>query len=275
MSFKTFTLKLFKYSFILAFLTMFLSTTTNVFASEQPIEKQAPVKKVAFKKTKKGHGYVVYVNNKQTVWLAKGSGNCSAELRAKKVAGELQNFINQNNNPKLIRPVNYGRNVLIKAGDTVIVTADTANARAFGVSTHELAYTWANNIRVALGAPKMLKDYSSVSRGMYTLDFQRKYIGTKQSGLASWYGGRFNGRKTSDGSRFNKEEFTAAHKTLPFGTLVRVKNLHNGRTCVVKINDRGPFVHNRIIDLSKASASEIGVLSRGIAKVQIEVIGRY
>ncbi|MFA6990409.1 MAG: septal ring lytic transglycosylase RlpA family protein [Candidatus Gastranaerophilaceae bacterium] len=257
------------------FSTILLFTTANVFASDKPVGTSLAVKKIVCKKSKKGQGYVVYVNNKQAIWLMKGSTDYSAKFRAEKIVDSLQKFVDQNNNPRLIRPVNHGRDVLIKAGNSVLVTADTANARALGVSTHELAYTWANEIRVALGAPKILKDYSSVSRGTYTLDFQRKYIGTKQSGLASWYGGRFNGRKTSDGSRFNTTEFTAAHKTLPFGTLVKVSNLHNGKSCVVKINDRGPFVHNRIIDLSKASASQIGVLSRGVANVQIEVIGKY
>ena len=275
MSFKTSTLKVFRYGIVLMFSAILLCVTTNVFADDKPIETPAVVKKVVCQKSKKGQGYVIYIDNKQAVWLMKGAGSYSTKYRAEKVAEALQKFLEQNNNPRLIIPLNYGRNVVITASDTIFVSVDNANANAFRVSTHELAYAWANGMRSALGAPKMLKDYSSVSRGTYTLDFQRKYIGTKQSGLASWYGGRFNGRKTSDGSRFNKEEFTAAHKTLPFGTLVKVKNLHNGKTCVVKINDRGPFVQNRIIDLSKASAAEIGVLSRGIAKVQLEVVGKY
>jgi rare lipoprotein A (peptidoglycan hydrolase) len=274
MSFKTFTLKLFKSSLVFTCSAMLLCTTSSVFANEQPVVKQAAVKNVVFKKSKKGQGYVVYINNKQAMWFMKGSANVSAEARAKKASDQIQKFISEQSNPRLIRPVKSGSQIIIKAGDNVIATADAPNAKAFGVSAHELACTWANDTRAALGAPRMLKDYSIASRGSYTLDFERKYIGIKQVGLASWYGGNFHGKKSSDGSRYNKEEFTAAHKTLPFGTLVKVRNLNNGKICVVKITDRGPFVRGRILDLSKAGAKEIGVISSGIAKVQIEVVGK-
>jgi rare lipoprotein A len=79
-----------------------------------------------------------------------------------------------------------------------------------------------------------------------------------QSGLASWYGPGFHGRRTASGERFNAGAFTAAHRTLPFGSRVRVVNRANGRSVVVRINDRGPFSRGRIIDLSRASARAIG-----------------
>jgi rare lipoprotein A len=93
-------------------------------------------------------------------------------------------------------------------------------------------------------------------------------------GEASWYGGKFQGRRTANGEIFDTNKFTAAHKTLPFGTLVRVLNLANSRSVVVRINDRGPFVEGRIIDLSKAAADTIGLSSMGVARVRIEAIGR-
>ncbi len=93
-----------------------------------------------------------------------------------------------------------------------------------------------------------------------------------QEGLASWYGGKFHGRLTSSGEVFDTNEKTAAHKSLPFGTIVKVVNLENGRFTVVKINDRGPFVEGRIIDLSRAAAEEIGMLALGVARVSIEVL---
>ncbi len=80
-----------------------------------------------------------------------------------------------------------------------------------------------------------------------------------QQGLASWYGPGFHGRNTASGERFNSGSLTAAHRTLPFGTRVRVVNKRNGRSVVVRINDRGPFAHGRVIDLSHASAKAIGV----------------
>jgi rare lipoprotein A len=93
-----------------------------------------------------------------------------------------------------------------------------------------------------------------------------------QEGLASWYGGKFHGRHTSSGEVFDTNDKTAAHRSLPFGTIVKVVNLENGRSTVVKINDRGPFVEGRIIDLSRAAAEELGMLARGVARVSIEVI---
>ena len=92
-------------------------------------------------------------------------------------------------------------------------------------------------------------------------------------GLASWYGGKFHGRLTSSGEVFDTNEMTAAHKTLPFGTMVKVTNLENGRSAVVKINDRGPFVEGRIIDLSRAAADEIGMVGEGVARVSLTIVG--
>jgi rare lipoprotein A len=91
-------------------------------------------------------------------------------------------------------------------------------------------------------------------------------------GVASWYGPGFNGRKTASGERFNKSHYTAAHRSLPFGTVVRVRNLKNGRSVDVRINDRGPFVKGRIIDLSEAAAQQIDLKHRGIGEVELRVL---
>jgi rare lipoprotein A len=92
-------------------------------------------------------------------------------------------------------------------------------------------------------------------------------------GHASWYGPGFHGRLTANGERFNQNALTAAHKTLPFGTKVRVTNLNNGRSVVVRINDRGPFIRGRLIDLSKGSAQQIGLVASGVANVKLEILG--
>jgi rare lipoprotein A len=92
----------------------------------------------------------------------------------------------------------------------------------------------------------------------------------EEEGLASWYGGKFQGRQTASGEIFDTNQPTAAHKTLPFGTIVRVTNLENGKSTVVRINDRGPFIPGRIIDLSRASALAIGLAGTGVARVRIE-----
>ena len=88
-----------------------------------------------------------------------------------------------------------------------------------------------------------------------------------ERGLASWYGPRFHGKRTASGERFNTQAMTAAHKTLPFGTQVRVKSLSTGKEVVVRINDRGPFIKGRIIDLSNAAAKALGF--RGVQQVEI------
>jgi rare lipoprotein A len=92
------------------------------------------------------------------------------------------------------------------------------------------------------------------------------------SGPASWYGGKFHGRRTANGERFDMNEMTAAHRSLPFGTRVRVTNERNGRSVVVRINDRGPFVGNRIIDLSRGAAAAVGMVRSGVAPVRVDVL---
>lgn len=94
-----------------------------------------------------------------------------------------------------------------------------------------------------------------------------------QVGVVSWYGGAFHGRPTASGERFDSRAMTMAHPTLPFGTRVRVTNLRNGRSVVVRVNDRGPYVGRRIADLSQAAAADIGMMRRGVARARIEVVG--
>jgi rare lipoprotein A len=91
-------------------------------------------------------------------------------------------------------------------------------------------------------------------------------------GYASWYGKEYHGKMTSNGEIYNMYDLTAAHRSLPFNSLVEVKNLENGKKVVVRINDRGPFVRGRIIDLSYAAAQKLGIIGPGTAKVSLKVI---
>jgi rare lipoprotein A len=93
------------------------------------------------------------------------------------------------------------------------------------------------------------------------------------TGVASWYGGKFHGRRTASGETYNQHALTAAHRTLPFGTEVVVTNENNGRSVVVRINDRGPFSGGRVIDLSHKAATQIGMINSGTARVRLEIIG--
>ena len=99
------------------------------------------------------------------------------------------------------------------------------------------------------------------------LSYKRTWVGT-----SSWYGEDFHGKKTANGEIFNMYELTAAHKTLPLGTTVRVTNLSNNRSVVVRINDRGPYVEGRILDLSYGAAEKLDFHTKGTAKVHIQVI---
>ncbi len=89
---------------------------------------------------------------------------------------------------------------------------------------------------------------------------------------ASWYGPGFNGQKTANGEKYDQMSFTAAHKSLKFGTLLKITNLRNKKTVVVRINDRGPYIDGRDLDLSKASALALGMVKRGVAKIKVEEI---
>ena len=100
----------------------------------------------------------------------------------------------------------------------------------------------------------------------------RPDLGWSETGIASWYGPGFHGRQAANGETYDMEAMTAAHKELPFNTWVRVESLDNGRTVEVRINDRGPFVRGRIIDLSRAAARQINMLGSGTARVRVVVI---
>lgn len=118
--------------------------------------------------------------------------------------------------------------------------------------------------------PGTQRPYSIKGKTYYPLPSSH---GFRQNGLASWYGRPFHGQNTSNGETFNMFDTTAAHKTLPMNTRLLVENLENGRETVVRINDRGPFVKGRIIDLSFRTAQKIGVVNKGTARVRITALG--
>lgn len=113
------------------------------------------------------------------------------------------------------------------------------------------------------------KGYAQAGKRYRVLHTSKNYT---EKGVASWYGPRFNRKRTSTGERFNMYQMTAAHKTLPLPTYVQVTNLTNGRQVIVKVNDRGPFVSNRLIDLSYAAAKKLGMVGRGTAPVSVRAI---
>ena len=102
----------------------------------------------------------------------------------------------------------------------------------------------------------------------------RPIIASTFGGEASWYGPGFHGRLTANGERYNQNAMTAAHRRLRFGTRVRVTNLNNGRSVVVRINDRGPYARGRVIDVSAAAARSLGMIKSGVAPVRVTILGR-
>lgn len=114
------------------------------------------------------------------------------------------------------------------------------------------------------------KPYTVRGKTYYPLKSAHGFV---EEGIASWYGPGFHGKTTANGEAYNQYAMTAAHKILPLGTQVRVTNLATGRSIQVRINDRGPFVDDRVIDLSKAAATRLAIIGKGTARVRIQSIG--
>ncbi len=118
-----------------------------------------------------------------------------------------------------------------------------------------------------------MKRFIFISAVIFFLGAGQLFASVYKSGVtASYYAEDFHGKKTSNGERFNMNELTCAHKSLPFNTILKVTNLANGKSCEVRVNDRGPFVLNREIDLSKAAAVKLGMIGNGTTKVKLEIV---
>jgi rare lipoprotein A len=112
----------------------------------------------------------------------------------------------------------------------------------------------------------------ALARSSKKLTPRQETIPLQLTGLASFYGSKFHAKRTASGERFDNNALTAAHKTLPFGSRVKVINIRNGLSVIVRINDRGPFVRGRIIDLSKAAAKKVGLSHQGTLSVRLEIL---
>lgn len=122
----------------------------------------------------------------------------------------------------------------------------------------------------ASGKGGTYKPYTVLGQTYHPLESADGY---EETGMASWYGPKFHGRKTANGERYDMYKMTAAHRILPMHTRLLVRNLENGRTAEVRVNDRGPFVNNRVIDLSYAAAELLGVVGPGTARVHLRAVG--
>jgi hypothetical protein len=206
----------------------------------------------------------VVVGRQVVIRMRCSAGGFTPWERAQLVLERLARAARQGIDPACIVPGFAGGEAVVRAGDMLLVTADRATARANSLSPPELALVWANNLRTSLGARALEREEA----------FRAMARGRTLTARASWYGPRFHGRRTANGEVFNQNLFTAAHRTLPFGTLVLVTNPATGRSVLVRINDRGPYIRGRSIDLSRAAARAIGMEEAGVAEVELAIVGR-
>lgn len=192
-------------------------------------------------------------------------------------ASDLTNSISIGGFPVKQLPSRGAQDVLSQSTTTVAAIHSSLETKSL-----EYGLKIANTIREAFGAKALPVSFLKLAqltarRGVNSLAAVAAAgasVSGQFSGTASWYGPHFHGRKCSDGTRFDQEGMTAAHRSLPFGTKLLVMNRKTGDSCVVKVNDRGPFIGNRVIDLSKGAARQINMLGSGITMVDCIVLGK-
>jgi hypothetical protein len=189
----------------------------------------------------------------------------STALSANRLTQRLQN-------PKLdasqIKPILMGSIPVIRLGNETLLKITPQIADRFDQHAHDLAVQWTNHLRQALGAKPIAM--AAAQKHMYGL----QATGAAVLGSASWYGPYFHGRMTANGEIYDQYDLTAAHRDLPLGSFVQVTNRRNGRSIVVRINDRGPYLDedNRIIDLSYQAARILDTEAKGIAPIELVVL---
>jgi len=237
----------------------------------------------------------VSLNGKDLLTYKANVDNHVAEEKAEDLADKLKDLMNEDKfDANKLLPAKEGDVAVLKLDGATVLKfdiADTVDANKQNAgSALEQSLKMVNGIRLAMGAPSIPASFlktgempaaaptatavtpAPASSGKMDLAAFAKAIGSKFSGHASWYGGKFHGRRTSDGSTFNQDGLTAAHRSLPFGTKLLVMNRKTGDSCVVQVNDRGPFVGDRVIDLSKGAAKRLNMLGSGVAVVDCLVL---
>ena len=242
--------------------------------------------------------YSVLLNGSQVARLATWGG-LGAKARAEIVACRLENFI-EAGDPSSLRVEMYGDLPVIRTNLGILVTVDDVTAGLEGAAdARALARQWTARLASALaaragiqGGYERVVDHARPAPGMPAVadapatgkplqaakgasskaTAQASQATQVIEGIASWYGPGFHGHLTASGEVFDQNAMTAAHKTLPFGTRLLVKDSVSGKSVVVVINDRGPFVGNRILDLSARAAEQLDMAARGISRVIAQVL---
>lgn len=172
--------------------------------------------------------------------------------------------------PKLdtsaLKPASLKGTPVVQFGSQVLLTVNPAIMHRWSCNAELLAIHWANNLRITLGGAPMT--LAEAQARMHGLQESNELI----EGIASWYGPYFHGRITATGEVFDETEFTAAHPWLPFDTYLKVTNLSNGKSVIVRVNDRGPYIDNRMLDLSREAARLLESETAGIVPIQAVIM---
>lgn len=196
--------------------------------------------------------------------------------RATKIAAKLNQLEEEGLDAKTIKVVwsEKRQSYLIRSGKQHLIEVTSRNTLLPNANKNagKDALQIANRLRYQLGRVEALKEIEGLPKPKDTQTIAMGPVRFQMQGMASWYGPGFHGNLTANGERYNQYALTAASKTLPFGTRVRVTNLDNGRSVVVRVNDRGPYVGDRVIDLSMGAAQILGTISSGVSSVRLEVL---
>jgi rare lipoprotein A len=211
----------------------------------------------------------VSVNGKDIITFRSRAGSGEAAAEADDLAAELSDLVTDRNfDPSLLLPGKEGEKSAVRLGASTACTFTPLSGKN-KADSYETSLKVVNGLRVALGEAPLPNNLPNVGDRCALASANGAF-----SGKASWYGPHFHGRKCSDGTRFDMEGMTAAHRSLPFGTKLLVMNRSTGASCVVSVNDRGPFIGDRIIDLSKGAARKLNMLGQGVALVDCVIIGQ-
>lgn len=229
-------------------------------------------------KTKKSNDNSTSINDRKDKNSNKVSTENDPLLRAKSVALQLTKFDRKGFKAEDIKvrwnPINKDYSIKVKDREIVAIDHQTMLPDTTK-NTAEDALQATNRLRRLMGNAPPLREIVNLPRQIKARveKIPQTRIIREIFGQASWYGPGFHGRTTANGERYNQHGLTAAHKSLPFGTRIKVTNKNNGRTVVVRVNDRGPYAGGRVIDLSAGAAGILGMMGSGVAPVQLEILG--
>lgn len=217
----------------------------------------------------------VSINGKELLSYKGETIKGSAEDRAEDLASRLEELFDDDDkqiNPDSILPAKEGDMACVRIDGTVLKfdLPTSIDGEAAPQSPQDTSLKICNMLREALGGSQLPSNFFKAPEAVDPENVAT--TGEKFSGHASWYGGKFHGRRTSAGERFDQDSLTAAHRSLPFGTKLLVMNRRTGDKCVVKVNDRGPFVHDRVIDVSRGAARQLNMISSGVAMVDVFIL---